>query len=420
MPECRIRSLRTHDARFALAGGAGSDAVHSTPEYAFAVTLLETDRRLTGTGLVLTLGQGNRLTCDAIELLGQALVGREIGELMSEFGLVSRSIADHSQLRWLGPHKGVVHLALASLTNACFDLWAKSRQVPLWRLLLDLSPEQVVSLLDLSYVEDILTREEALQILEEQASSRGGREPVLRTGYRGYDTSVGWFRYDNARVAELARRALDQGFTAFKLKVGSKDGERDVRRAAMLRELVGADSLLMVDVNQQWTLPQAIEMCGRLKAVDPYWVEEPTHPDDVLGHRALARAISPMRIAAGEHIPNRVLFKNFMMAGALHFVQVDCTRVAGVSEFLTVSLIARKLGLPVVPHVGDMGQIHQHLVLFNHIALGHEALFLEYIPHVRQHFVHPADVSGGVYRTPQEPGCSCDLLETSADHRSSG
>jgi L-fuconate dehydratase len=420
MPECRIQSLKTQDARFALGGGAGSDAVHSTSEYAFAITVLESDCGLTGTGLVLTLGEGNRLTCEAIELLGQALIGREIGELMSEFGVLSRSIADHPQLRWLGPHKGVVHLALASMTNACFDLWAKARQVPLWRLLLDLSPEQVVSLLDLSYLEDVLTREEALQLIRQQTPSRAGRESILKTGYRGYDTSVGWFQYDDRRVAELARDALDRGFTAFKLKVGSKDGERDIRRAAMLRDLVGADALLMVDVNQQWTLPQAIEMCQKLKPVDPYWVEEPTHPDDVLGHRALARAIAPLRIAAGEHIPNRVMFKNFMTAGALHFVQVDCTRVAGVSEFLTVSLMAKKLGLPVVPHVGDMGQIHQHLVLFNHIGLGHEALFLEYIPHVREHFMHPADVTGGVYRTPQEPGCSCDLLEQTTVHRSSG
>jgi len=420
MPECCIQALRTQDARFALGGGAGSDAVHSTSEYAFAVTLLESDCGLTGTGLVLTLGEGNRLTCEAIELLGQGLIGRDIGELMSDFGALSRSIADHPQLRWLGPHKGVVHLALASLTNACFDLWAKARQVPLWRLLLDLTPEQVVGLLDLSYLEDILTREEALHLVEEQSPSRSGRESILKTGYRGYDTSVGWFRYDDRRVAELARDALDRGFTAFKLKVGSKDGERDIRRAAMLRDLVGPDALLMVDVNQQWTLPQAIEMCQKLKPVDPYWVEEPTHPDDILGHRALAGAIAPLRIAAGEHIPNRVMFKNFMTAGALHFVQVDCTRVAGVSEFLTVSLMAKKLGLPVVPHVGDMGQIHQHLVLFNHIAMGHEALFLEYIPHVREHFMHPADVTGGVYQTPQEPGCSCDLREQTAAHRSSG
>ena len=269
---------------------------------------------------------------------------------------------------------------------------------------------ETVRLLDLSYLEDVLTADDALGILREHVPARQSREGILKSGYRGYDTSVGWFRYDDDHVAELARKALDRGFTAFKLKVGSKDGERDLRRAAMLRELVGPEALLMVDVNQQWTLPQAIQMCRALRGVDPLWVEEPTHPDDVLAHRTLADAIAPMRIAAGEHIPNRVLFKNFMAAGALHYVQVDCTRVAGVSEFITVSLLAKKFGLPVVPHVGDMGQVHQHLVLYNHIAMDHEALFLEYIPHVRLHFFHPAAVSRGVYRTPQEPGCSCDLV----------
>ncbi|MEO8660447.1 MAG: enolase C-terminal domain-like protein [Bryobacteraceae bacterium] len=411
MPECYIRAVKTRDARFALHGGAGSDAVHTEPEYCFAYTLLETGGPITGTGMVLTLGEGNRLTCEAIELLGQELVGREIEELMADFGAVSRRIADHPQLRWLGPHKGVVHLALASLTNACFDLWAKSRGVPLWRLLLDLSPAQVVRLLDLSYLEDALTAQEAMQLMEGALATREERMGILKGGYRGYDTSVGWFGYDDAKVADNARRAMDGGFSAFKLKVGSKDGARDVRRAMMLREIVGPDALLMVDVNQQWTLPQAIDMCRALAPANLYWVEEPTHPDDVRAHRVLADEIAPLRVAAGEHIPNRVLFKNFILAGALHFVQVDCTRVAGISEFLTVSLLARKFGLPVVPHVGDMGQVHQHLVLFNHIALGHEALFLEYIPHVKQHFAQPAVVSDGVYQTPQAPGISCDLAD---------
>lgn len=409
MRACHIQSLRSYDARFPLDEGAGSDAVHSESEYCFAMTLLESDRDVTGSGLVLTLGEGNRLVCDAIEMLGGTLAGMGIEELMADFGSFSRQLADHPQLRWLGPHKGVVHLALASITNACFDLWAKARGVPLWRLLLDLSPEQVVNLLDLSYLEDALTKADAIDILCRNMATRASREGVLRSGYRGYDTSVGWFRYDDAKVADLARTAVANGFRAFKLKVGSKDADRDLRRAAMLRDLVGPDALVMVDVNQQWTLQQAIEMCHALAPVTPYWVEEPTHPDDVLAHRKLAEAIAPMRIAAGEHISNRVLFKNFMEAGALHFVQVDCTRVAGVSEFLAVSLMARKFGLPVVPHVGDMGQIHQHLVLFNHVALGHEALFLEYIPHVKQYFLHPAEVADGVYRTPQVPGSSCDL-----------
>jgi L-fuconate dehydratase len=406
-----IRSIRSFDARYSLPPGAGTDAVHSQPEYCLAVTLLDTQTGPRATGIVLTLGEGNRIVCDLIELLAATLVGREIEDLMADFGVFSRSLADHAQLRWLGPHKGAVHLALASITNACFDLWAKTRGVPLWKLLLELRPEQIVSLLDLSYLEDALTASDALQLLTQEQPSRSTRENVLRGGYPGYDTSVGWFGYDDETVRENARRALDRGFRAFKLKVGSRDPERDIRRARMLRDLVGDQSLVMIDANQQWTFPQALAMCNALRGIFPYWVEEPTHPDDVDAHRKLAQEIAPLRIALGEHVPNRVMFKNFMSARAVHFVQVDCTRVAGVSEFLTVSLLARKFGLPVVPHVGDMGQIHQHLVLFNHIALAHPVLFLEYIPHLREHFVNPARVEGGVYRTPEDPGLSSDLAE---------
>ena len=405
----RITSLETRDVRFPLEPGAGSDAVHSGAEYAFATTLLGSDEKVFGTGIVLTLGLGNQLVCEAIAWLGKELIGWEIEELMAGFGAVAQKLAQHPQLRWLGPQKGVVHLALASITNACFDLWAKSRGVPLWRLLLDLDAGKIVDLLDLSYFEEVLTRDEAEAILRKHTSSRREREGILQTGYPGYDTSVGWFQYEDSQVRELARQAMDKGFHAFKLKVGSHDGQRDVRRAIMLRELAGGDALIMLDANQQWTLPRALVMCARLKDMSPYFVEEPTHPDDIRAHRALAEAIKPIPIALGEHVPNRIMFKNFMQADAVQIVQVDCTRVAGISEFLTVSLLARKFGLPVVPHVGDMGQIHQHLVLFNQIAMGHEAVFLECIPHLQEHFVNPAQVENGVYVTPQAPGSSSDL-----------
>ena len=409
MKSHKITSLETRDVRFPLEAGAGSDAVHSGAEYAFATTLLGCDEKIFGTGIVLTLGLGNELVCEAIEWLGEELVGREIEELMADFGTVAQKLAQHPQLRWLGPHKGVVHLALASLTNACFDLWAKSRGVPLWRLLLDLDAVKIVDLLDLSYLEDVLTRDEAEAMLRKQASSRRTREGILRSGYPGYDTSVGWFQYEDNQVKDLARRAMEKGFCAFKLKVGSRDGQRDVRRASMLRELAGPNALIMLDANQQWTLPRALEMCEKLREMSPYFIEEPTHPDDIQAHRTLAEAIKPIPIALGEHVPNRLMFKNFMQEKAVQIVQVDCTRVAGISEFLAVSLLARKFGLPVVPHVGDMGQIHQHLVLFNHIAIGHEALFLECIPHLQTHFVNPARVENGVYVSPQAPGSSTDL-----------
>lgn len=244
-----IERVEARDARFALPPAAGTDAVHSGSQYAYAVTLLRSDRNHCGTGLALTLGAGNQLVCEAILLLAQPLVGREIEELMSDFGASFRQLADHPQLRWLGPHKGVVHLALASITNACFDLWAKSRDVPLWRLLLDLNPEQIIRLLDFSYLEDVLTPQSALTILQDEQTKRSARESVIREGYPGYETSVGWFQYEDTQVKEKALRALEQGFTAFKLNVGSSDGERDVRRAMMLRELVGPNVRVMLDVN---------------------------------------------------------------------------------------------------------------------------------------------------------------------------
>jgi L-fuconate dehydratase len=336
-------------------------------------------------------------------------LGKGIEEVMAEFGRISRAMADHPALRWLGPHKGVVHLALASISNACFDLWAKTRGLPLWKLLLDLEPEALVRAIDLSYLEDVLTFDEAVAILRENAATRTEREPVIREGYPGYDTSVGWMAFDDEKVKELTRQSIARGFRAVKLKVGSHEEARDLRRAEMLRECLGSNGFLMFDVNQQWSMPQAARMCAALRAFEPLWIEEPTHPDDVYAHAELARQIAPVRIACGEHVANRVLFKNYLHYDAVHYVQADCTRLAGIGEFLAVSLLARKFGKPVVPHIGDMGQIHQHLALFNHIALGNEKVFLEHIPYLRQHFVHPVQVEDGKYKTPQEPGASTDM-----------
>jgi len=404
-----IRSITSYDARFSLPPGAGTDSVHTDPQYCLAITLLGTEGSQSGTGFALTLGEGNKLVCEAIELLARPLAGIAIEELMADFGRMSRKLADDPSLRWLGPHKGVVHLALASITNACFDLWSKVRGEPLWKLLLELTPAEIVRILDLSFMDDVLTEVDVLALLQEQLLTRSSRMPILQNGYPGYDTSVGWMAYDDSKVRELTARAIAQGFGAFKLKVGSSDEGRDLRRAAMLRECIGESGTLMFDANQSWSLPVAIRMSREFGAFRPLWIEEPTHPDDIRAHVVLAREIAPVRIAAGEHIPNRVMFKNFLQAEALHYVQADCTRLAGVSEFLTVSILAKKFGRPVTPHVGDMGQLHQHLALFNHIALGHELLFLEHIPHLRSHFVFPAVVTNGVYQTPQEPGASCDL-----------
>lgn len=406
-----IKSIQVRDVRFPLKPGAGSDAIHRDPTYSYAVTLLEDDKGRIGSGLTFTLGEGNELVCQACEFLASGLRGREIEELMSEFGAWQNQISNAQQFRWLGPHKGVVHLALASVTNACWDLWAKKRGLPLWKLLLELEPRQIGNTLDLSYLEDELTTVQAVKMIEEMVKSRGLRESVLQRGYPGYDTSIGWFNYSDEQVRENCKRAVDCGFTAMKLKVGSADSERDLRRARIVRDVAGEGVRVMVDANQQWTLPQALDICRRLQDINPYWIEEPTHPDDVLAHKTLADAIAPTKLAFGEHVPNRVVFKNYLQARCAGFIQVDALRVAGVSEFLAVSLLSKKYGIPVVPHVGDVGQLHQHLVLFNHIGLGHEALFLEHIPHLREFFVHPVRIENGAYCVPQEEGTGCDLKD---------
>lgn len=405
-----ITNISTRDLRFPIGSGHGSDAIHRDPIYSYANLQLRDDSGHTGSGLAFTLGEGNDLVCKAAEFYAARLKGREIEEIMADFGNLQRSLADEQQFRWLGPHKGVVQLALAAVTNACWDLWAKKRGVPLWKLLLDLTPAELVATLDLSYLEDYLTADDALAILGAAGPTRHERESVLTTGYTGYDTSVGWFNYSDDQVRENTKRAVAEGFTAMKLKVGSRDAERDIRRAAIVREAAGSAARVMVDANQQWTLPQAIDISRRLLPMDPFWIEEPTHPDDIVAHKTLADLIGRNRVATGEHVPNRVIFKNYFLLDCLGFCQVDAVRVAGVSEFLAISLMSKKAGVPVVPHVGDMGQLHQHLVLFNHVGMGHEALFLEHIPHLKNQFVNPVNIEGGVYLTPQEAGASCDLL----------
>lgn len=398
------------DRRFPLGTGAGSDAVHKDPIYSYAVTRLKDHRGRIGTGLAFTIGAGNELVCRAASFYAERLKGMPIEELMANFGTIFNTLSNEQQFRWLGPHKGIVHLALASVTNACFDLWAKTRDVPLWKLLIDLSPEEIVNTLDLSYLEDELTREEAIALIAENWQNRQERMHIIEKGYTGYDTSVGWFNYSDEQVRENCKRAIANGFTAMKLKVGSEDPLRDIRRAHIVREVAGDQATVMLDANQQWTLPRALAICQELKTMNPYWVEEPTHPDDIFAHKILTDTIAPIKIAMGEHVPNRIVFKNYLQLGAAGFVQVDAVRVGGVSEFISVSLLCRKYGIPVVPHVGDMGQLHQHLVLFNHISLGHQALFLEHIPHLKSHFAQPVRIENGVYQTTMEAGSSCDLI----------
>jgi len=398
------------DARFPLKEGAGSDAIHTDPVYSYAVCRLQTDKKIEGIGLAFTLGTGNELVCQAIDYLVKKIEGKEINELMANFGAVYKQLVDDPNFRWLGPHKGVVHLAMAAVVNACYDLWAKSKDVPLWKMLTDLSPEELVNTLDFSYYEDVLTKQQAIDLLVQNQKGKELREKVLEKGYPGYDTSVGWFKYSDDKVAENVKIAIDKGFTAMKLKVGSDNPERDIRRAKLVREIAGDKATIMFDANQQWNLPKAIEVCKELKALNPLWIEEPTHPDDVQAHVTLAKEVD-IKIALGEHVPNKIIFKNYIQSGCMSFNQVDAVRVGGISEFILVSLLSRKFGIPVVPHVGDMGQIHQHMVLFNHITVGQEIVFLEYIPHLREYFTNPAQVIDGYYKVPQTSGSSSDLLK---------
>jgi len=404
-----IKDIHVRDARFPLGKGAGSDAIHRDPIYSYAVTNLIDDSGHTGAGFAFTLGEGNDLVCKAATFYAEQLKRKDIEELMSNFGAIFNQFSNEQQFRWLGPHKGIVHLALASVTNACYDLWAKKRGVPLWKLLIDLSPQEIINTLDLSYLEDELTKDQAIALLQNNQSGKSDRIQIIDAGYPGYDTSIGWFNYSDEKVRENCKKAVAEGFTAMKLKVGSTNPERDIRRSHIVREVAGDNIKVMLDANQQWTLPQAFKICKDLQSMNPYWIEEPTHPDDILAHATLAKAIAPTRLALGEHVSNRIIFKNYLQTGSAGFIQVDAVRVGGVSEFISVSLLCRKYDIPVVPHVGDMGQLHQHLVLFNHISMGHQALFLEHIPHLQKHFVHPVKIEGGVYKTPMEPGSSCDI-----------
>lgn len=404
-----IKQIEVEDKRFVLDKGAGSDAIHRDPVYSYAVTKLIDDAGHVGIGFAFTLGEGNDMVCKAAAFYAEQLKGKDIEDIMADFGRLFNKLANEQQFRWLGPHKGVVHLGLAAVTNACYDLWAKKKGVPLWKLLIDLSPEQIVNTLDLSYLEDELTKEQAIQLLQEQEMTHASRMHVLDTGYPGYDTSVGWFNYSDDYIRENCKKAVANGFKALKLKVGSKEFDRDIRRANLVRDVAGQDVRIMLDANQQWTLPEALKICSQLSSMNPFWIEEPTHPDDVYAHKVLADAIAPVKLALGEHVPNKVIFKNYLQSRSAGFIQVDAVRVGGVSEFITVSLLSKKYGIPVVPHVGDMGQLHQHLVLFNHIKMGHEAIFLEHIPHLKKHFLHPVNIQNGVYVTPQEAGSSCDF-----------
>jgi len=412
----RIVGLTARDVRFPTSRTLdGSDAMHTAPDYSAAYVVLTTDAgdHLEGHGLTFTLGRGTEVCVAAINALAPIVVGRTLESITADMRGFWRAITGEQQLRWLGPEKGAIHLASGAIVNAVWDLYAKVEGKPLWKLLVDMSPEQLVACIDFRYISDVLTPVEALAILQRCAPTRAEREvEMLRSGFPAYTTSAGWLGYSDEKLRALCREAVAGGWTHLKLKVGHKI-EDDVRRARIVREEIGPDRRLMMDANQVWDVQEAITNLKELVAFDPYWVEEPTSPDDVLGHATIARAIAPVKVATGEHCQNRVIFKQLFQANAIGFCQLDACRLGGVNEVMAVLLMAAKFGIPVCPHAGGVGlcEYVQHVSLFDYIAVSGslENRVLEYVDHLHEHFLDPVRIRGGRYVAPSAPGFSITM-----------
>lgn len=420
----RIRNAEVLDLRFPTSlGRHGSDAMHPDPDYSAAYLILKTtDPNLSGHGLAFTIGRGNEIVCAAIRALVPRVLGHDLEAVAADPGGFWRHVNGDRQLRWLGPDKGVIHLATAALINAVWDLWAKNAKKPLWKLLADLTPDEVVRCVDFRYLTDAITPEEARDLLDRQVARKAEREKRLQSeGIRAYTTSVGWLGYSDAEVRDRCRQALADGWQHFKIKVG-RDPAQDKRRAALIRREIGPQRRLMLDANQVWEVNEAIDRMRSLALFDPWWIEEPTSPDDVLGHAAIASAIAPIHVAGGEHCANPVLFKQFFQAGALDVCQLDACRLAGVNECIAVMLLAAKYGVPVCPHAGGVGLCEhvQHLSAFDTIAIGgpRENRVVEYVDQLHEHFVHPVRIHKGCYLLPENPGYDTEIkLESRLAHQ---
>jgi L-fuconate dehydratase len=395
----------------------GSDAMNKDPDYSAAYVILQTDGGAAdvGHGLTFTIGRGNDLCVAAINALAPMIQGLTLESITADMAGFWSHLTGDSQFRWLGPDKGVIHLATAAIVNAVWDLWARREGKPLWRLLADMTPEQLVGCVDFRYITDAITPDEAIEMLRANDATKPMRvEQMLREGFPAYTTSAGWLGYDDAKLRRLCRAGLDQGFTHFKLKVG-RDLEDDRRRCRIIREAIGESNYLMVDANQWWEVGQAIDHMKQLAEFTPMWIEEPTSPDDVLGHAAIARALNPLGIgvATGEHCQNRILFKQFLQAGAMQYCQIDACRLGGVNEVLAVCLLAKKFGVPICPHAGGVGlcEYVQHLSIWDYIACGAslEGRIIEYVDHLHEHFLDPVTVKNGRYIPPTMPGYSAEI-----------
>jgi L-fuconate dehydratase len=417
----RIVGLEARDVRFPTSLWLeGSDAMHPDPDYSAAYVVLRTDvPGLEGHGLTFTIGRGTEICVVAARAFEPMVVGQTLDGIRDDMRTFWRTLVADSRLRWLGPEKGVVHLAAAAVVNAVWDLWAKVEEKPLWKLLADLSPEELVACIDFSYISDSLDEAEAVELLRGQVPGRALREKALRVqGPLAYTTSAGWLGYDDAKIEALAVQALADGFRHIKMKVG-RSLDDDVRRAALLRETIGPDCRLMMDANQSWSVDEAIAAVARLRAFDPWWIEEPTSPDDILGHARIRQAIEPVRVATGEHVHNRIVFKQFFQAEAIDVCQLDACRLGGVNEALAVLLLAAKYGIPVCPHAGGVGlcEYVQHLAAFDFIAISGslDDRVVEWVDHLHEHFKHPAEVRDGHYVLPLAPGYSVEMLPESVD-----
>jgi L-fuconate dehydratase len=414
----RITNLRTLDVRARTSQFLdGSDAAHPDPDYSAAYALLDTDHvdGHVGWGFTFTIGRGNDLCCAAIELLGRHVVGRELEEITGDMAGFWRRLTSDGQLRWLGPEKGVVHLATAAVVNAVWDLWAKVAGMPVWQLVASLTPQEVVGLVDFRYLSDVLDRDQALDLLRAAAPGREARTRALRAdGLPAYITSAGWLGYDDDKVRHLSRSLYDEGWRSFKTKVGISV-EADRHRCELMRSVLGDDVQLMVDANQVWEVPQAIEWMRRLDGFSLRWIEEPTSPDDVLGHAAIRDALRPLGIgvATGEHVANRVVFKQLLQAGSIDYLQADACRVGGLNEVLAILLLARRFEVPVCCHAGGIGlcEYVQHIAAIDHVVLGAplDDVTTEYASHLHEHFVDPAQVRDGRYVLPSVAGYSAEL-----------
>lgn len=421
MTQVRITGLEARDIRFPTSDHAdGSDAMHPDPDYSAAYVVLRTNvEGLEGHGLTFTIGRGNELCVDAARSLARLVVGRTLDGIVQDFAGFWRALASDSQLRWVGPEKGVIHLATAAIVNAAWDLYAKSERKPLWKLVVDMSPEQLVSSLDFRYVTDALPREDALDILRDSRSERAAREAQMRAqGYPAYTTSAGWLGYPDDKIRALCRKGIAEGWNHFKIKVGA-DLADDLRRAAIVREEIGPQRKLMFDANQRWDVGAAIENMKELARFDPWWIEEPTSPDDVLGHAAIARAIAPIGVATGEQCQNRVMFKQLLQADAIKFCQIDSCRLGGLNEVLTVMLLARRFGVPVCPHAGGVGlcEYVNHLVMIDYICISGslENRVAEFVSHLHEHFENPSVVRNGHYTVPEAPGYGITMKRASLE-----